>query len=155
MSIHRWMDKEDEMMCAHTHTHTHTGLLKMRWCVCTHTHTDTHTHTHWTTEDEMIYVCTHTHTCTHTLEYYSVIKKSEKMPFAATWIDGPRDYTKWTKRKTNTIWNHLHVESKIWHKWSIIQNRNRLRDGEQICGSQGGAKVREGEMGSLGVADAN
>ena len=140
-------------VCTHTHTHWITEDEMM--CVYTHTQTHTHTHTldYWRWDDICVY--THTHTCTHTLEYYSVIKKSEKMPFAATWIDGPRDYTKWTKRKTNTIWNHLHVESKIWHKWSIIQNRNRLRDGEQICGSQGGAKVREGEMGSLGVADAN
>ena len=30
---------------------------------------------------------THTHTHTHTMEYYSAIKKSEIMLFAATWMD--------------------------------------------------------------------
>ena len=29
---------------------------------------------------------THTHTHTHTLEYYSVIKKSKILTFAATWM---------------------------------------------------------------------
>ena len=29
----------------------------------------------------------HTHTHTHTLEYYPVIKKNEKSPSAATWMD--------------------------------------------------------------------
>ena len=33
---------------------------------------------------KMWYTHTHTHTHTHTLEYYSAIKKSEIMPFAAT-----------------------------------------------------------------------
>ena len=35
----------------------------------------THTHTH-----------THTHT-KHTMEYYLAIKKSEILPFVATWMD--------------------------------------------------------------------
>ena len=37
--------------------------------IYTHTHTRTHTHTH-----------------IHTMESYSAIKKSEVMPFAATWM---------------------------------------------------------------------
>ena len=32
-------------------------------------------------------------------------------------MDGPRDYcTKWSKSKTNIIWDHLYVESKIKKK---------------------------------------
>ena len=33
-------------------------------------------------------------------------------------------------RKTNTIWYHLCVESKPWHKWAYLWNRNRLTDTE-------------------------
>ena len=32
------------------------------------------------------------------------------------------------KRKTNTMWYHLYVESKIWHKWSYLWNRNWITD---------------------------
>ena len=32
------------------------------------------------------------------------------------------------KRKANTKWYHLYVETKIWHKWTYVQNRNNLRD---------------------------
>ena len=40
------------------------------------THTHTHTHTH-----------TYPYIHMHTMGYYSAIKKNEKMPFAATWMD--------------------------------------------------------------------
>ena len=32
------------------------------------------------------------------------------------------------QRKTNTVWYHFYVESKIWHKWIYFQARNRLPD---------------------------
>ena len=32
------------------------------------------------------------------------------------------------KKQTNIIWCHLYVESKIWHKWVYLLNRNRTRD---------------------------
>ena len=35
-----------------------------------------------------------------------------------------------SQTKTNAIWCHLHVKSKIWLKWTYLQNRNRLIDTE-------------------------
>ena len=53
------------------------------------------------------------------------------------------------KWKTNTMWYHLHVQSKLWRKWTYLQNRRRLTDIEK----------REGEgigwTGSLGLVGAN
>ena len=71
-------------------------------------------------------------------------------------MTGPRDYHTKVKqvrqRKINIIWYHLHMESKIWHKWTMKQNP---RHWEQICGCQGAETVGEGWIGSLGSADAN
>ena len=47
------------------------------------------------------------------MEHYSAMKKKEIMPSATTWMDLkmiiPNEVR---KRKTNTVWDHLHVESK-------------------------------------------
>ena len=47
-------------------------------------------------------------------------------------MDGPRyDMLNEVRQSnTNTMWYHLHVESKIWHRWTYLQNRNRLIDTE-------------------------
>ena len=37
--------------------------------------------------DEEIVVHTHTHTHTHTIEYYSIFKMKEILPFVATWMN--------------------------------------------------------------------
>ena len=53
----------------------------------------------------------------YTTEYYSVIKKNKIMPFAATWMQLEiiilHEVSQ--KKKTNTVWYHLYMESKIWH----------------------------------------
>ena len=54
-------------------------------------------------------------------------------------IDGPRDdRIKWSKseRETNTVWYHLYVESKIWHKGVYLWKRSGLTHREQIYGCQ-------------------
>ena len=67
-----------------------------------------------------------------TMEYYSAIKKNEENAICSN-TDGPR----WTyctkqvrKRKINIIWYCLYVESKIWYKWTYLQNRNWVTDVE-------------------------
>ena len=65
----------------------------------------------------------------YTMEYYSAIKKNEIMPFAVTWMHLEIITLRVvSQRKTNTTWYHLYVESKIWHKWTYLRNRNRLTD---------------------------
>ena len=46
-----------------------------------------------------------------------------------------------SKIMTKTIWYHLYMESKIWHKWTHVQNRNRLTD------TQNRLVVAKGERG--------
>ena len=59
------------------------------------------------------------------------------------------------KRKANTIWYHLYVKSKIWHKWTYLQTRNRLTDIENrpVVAKRRGEGVEWIE--SLGLVNAN
>ena len=72
-------------------------------------------------------------------------KKNKIMAFTATWMQleiiTPVEIS---QKKTNTLLYHLYVESKIWHKRTCLQNRNRLVDIENrlVAKSQG-----EGYMG--------
>ena len=45
--------------------------------------------------------------------------------------------TKWSKSERERqipYWYHLYVGSKIWHKWTYLQNKKRFTDREQTCG---------------------
>ena len=77
-------------------------------------------------------------------------KKNEIMPFAAIWVDLEIIIlSKVRQRKTNTIWYHLYVQPKIWHKWTYLWNKNILRDIENRFVIAKGEWVRDG----LGVWD--
>ena len=76
------------------------------------------------------------------------LKKNEIMPFAATWMDPEIIIlSEISQRETDTIWYHLYVESKIWHRWTYLQNRNRLTDIEEKLmvtkGDRGGQRGGE------------
>ena len=95
---------------------------------------------------------------THFLAYLnshpdSAIKKNEIMPFSATWMDLEIIVLNEVRqRKTSTIWYHLYVESKIWHKWTYLQNRNRLTDAENIPVVASGAGRGGGMEWEFGVS---
>ena len=86
----------------------------------------------------------------HSVEYYSAIKMDETMTFAATWMDLEIIILSQSD-KTDSIWCHLYVESKIWRKWTYLWNRQTHRQREHIWLPVG----REGWSRSLGLADAN
>ena len=71
------------------------------------------------------------------MDNYSAIERNE-IPFAATQMNGEIIMlSEVSQRKTNIIWYHLCMESKIWHKWTCAQNRNRLTDTEKCMVSNG------------------
>lgn len=57
------------------------------------------------------------------------------------------------KRKTDTVWYHLPVESKIGRKCTSLRNRNRRSDVEERLVAAWGRGERRPE--SLGLADAD
>ena len=49
----------------------------------------------------------------YTMEYYSIIKKNEIMPFATTWMDLETVIlSEVSHRRRNIVWHSLYVESK-------------------------------------------
>ena len=71
-------------------------------------------------------------------------KINEIILFSVIWIDLETSIlSEVRKKKTNTLWCHVDLESKIWHKWPIHDIETRLRHGEQTCSCQVGREWRE------------
>ena len=56
------------------------------------------------------------------------------------------------KEKTNTMRYHLYVDTKIWHKWTFLQNRNRLMNMESRHVVTKGEEGRSGMAWEFGVS---
>ena len=101
------------------------------------------------------YIHTHTHTHTHTMQCYSAIKKQNNAILATLMDLEIIILNEVSQKKTNSIWYHICVESKIWHKWTYLWNRNRLTDLENRLvvakGEEEGVEWNE----SLEIVDAN
>ena len=64
----------------------------------------------------------------YTREYYSGIRKYKTVVFTATRRQLEiLKLSEGSQKKMNTIYN-LDVKSKIWHRYTYLQNRNRLID---------------------------
>ena len=87
----------------------------------------------------------------YTMEYYSVMKKSKIMSFAATWME-LLILSEVRKTKTNTIWYHLYLESNIGHKWTFSTEKKLMNLGNRPVADKGEGV---GWIGSLGLTDAN
>ena len=59
----------------------------------------------WMNKEHVVYM--------YTVEYYSVIKKNEILPFLAIWMDlEDIILIEISQRKTNNVWYHLYGKSK-------------------------------------------
>ena len=90
----------------------------------------------------------------YTMECYWATKKNEIMPLVltATWINLEIILGEVRMRKTNTIWYHLYMKSKTWHKWTYLKKRHRLTDMKNRLWFLRERGVREGWTVSLGLS---
>ena len=76
----------------------------------------------------------------YTIEYYTAIKRNERVLFAATWM--PLEIlilSEVRKRKTNTILYHLYVESKNMAQMNLsMKQKQTHRYRVHTCVCQGG-----------------
>ena len=78
------------------------------------------------------------------MEYDSVFKKNEMMPFAAACLDldiiALREVS---QRKANIMWLYLYAESTKQYKLTYLQNKQTHKYKEQTCGYQRGRWGRD------------
>ena len=102
----------------------------------------------WMDKEDVVYICN-----------AILLSHKKRMKDAICNImDTPRDYhMKWSRseRKTKTMCYYLYVKSKVRHKWTYQQNRDRLTDIKNRLVAAKGEWGGEAWTGSLGLADAN
>ena len=73
--------------------------------------------------------------------YYLAVKENDILPFVTAWVDLEGVMlSEISQRKTNTIWFHLNVESKIQNKQTRQKQTHRYR--ERTDGHQTGENWR-------------
>ena len=78
----------------------------------------------------------------YTMEYYSAIKKNERMPF--TEMCGPRDYhTKWCKSERQILYDITYMSNRKHDTNELIYETEIDSQRKQTCGCQ-----RRGEVGT-------
>ena len=89
-----------------------------------------------------------------TIEYYSAIKKSEIMPFAATWMGLEIILSKVSQKEKD--------EYHVTYMWNLKYNTNENIYGtetdshrEETCSYQGEGGVGKGRIKGLGLIDAS
>ena len=102
-------------------------------------------------------VCACLCVCARTVKYYSAIKKNEIMPLTATQMD--LEMIMLSKVSQKEIHRHhtISLTCEISNRSQINISTNQKqthRHRQQTAGSQGGGRVWEGWIGSLGLAGA-
>ena len=73
------------------------------------------------------------------------------MSFAVTWTDLDIIILSEVSQTKTAIWYYLYVKSKKWHKWTYLQNRNRLINLENkllVTGDEGREGGTDWEFGT-------